>query len=129
MKEILNSIVELFPDFSFEFEGTNEKKVLRVSLKGNSIEPEQIEKLSKIHPFRIVVVSASNLFGGTILKLVFELSNEDTFNTEDSNITIDPEQFLKDFVTYLNDYAIADIQGKHIDSFLGYRKIRNAKCS
>ncbi|WP_185226128.1 hypothetical protein [Chryseobacterium indologenes] len=126
MKEILNSIVELFTDFSFEFEGTNEKKVLRVSLKGNSIEPEQIEKLSKIHPFRIVVVSASNIFGGTILKLVFELSNEDTFNT---NISTDPEQFLKDFVKYLNDYAIADIQGKHINSFLGYRKIRNAKCS
>ena len=127
MKEILNSIVELFPDFSFELEGTKENKVLRVSLKGNSIEPTQIEKLFKVHPFRIVVVPASNIFGGTIIKLVFELSSEDNLNGEDSILSTNPEQFLNDFIRYLNDYAIADIQPKHIASFLGWCKIKNAK--
>ncbi|WP_278380967.1 hypothetical protein [Chryseobacterium arthrosphaerae] len=125
MKEVLNLIVDLFPNCSFELEGTNTCKTLRINLKGYCLEADQIGALYKIHPFRIHLAGRNEISGITF-GLFFDFK-EDVLNDEYCDIPPNSEQLLKDFVKYLDEYGIAEIWEKHIDSFLGYRKIRNAK--
>jgi len=72
IKQIMSLVIDIFPSCSFELEKTENRNVLRIDPKKNVLEPDEIENLCTIHPFRLILMPNGTVFSNSSLKLVFE---------------------------------------------------------
>lgn len=77
LKELLDVLIELYPNCSFELEGTKENKTLKFNPQKKSMDMKETEKIFKIHPFKTLIYTNNlSIFPNSSLQLLFEFKEE-----------------------------------------------------